>query len=476
MNHEQAQFGINKDGRPFKSPASRSFLKRWCAGNIGQDLNGFLDQVNLKQIHSYDIGNFTKRLLGNKAPRFVDKFLLESAELFKNTGTYIAKRIDYIEEGRKIAELLARGFYNYGNLLRHGNDASYYDIPAIANQELSSSDTEEVDIFIAGEEGYSSRIAKIDREGLTDDQKPERYERERIKGLRQFFRAVELAINLRTKNAGNREKELPEVSDVLLHGGISRHDASLSVHDSFLSDIYESLSSPTREPEILLFLAIFHLGLSGLKEFIIDYAKKMDADMDRLRRHIDNVRSTQTDEVISEEEHYAADTIRHVIRSIAYEPHVSLPVEIMNKLRRNCVGVSALGALLMEEIGINYLVGTLPTHSILLLIKSNGHVEWWDESGIAELTDDKIEGVSPNSPVSVRDIVSFSHGRDQTQRKIYLRVTDKNLVKAGTNRLKLYRESRYGLMAQVMSNLRYYLEESGQEEEAALASIHESVI
>jgi len=71
-----------------------------------------------------------------------------------------------------------------------------------------------------------------------------------------------------------------------------------------------------------------------------------------------------------------------------------------------------LGGALMREVGLHYLVGTLPEHSILLLVTNNGQVEWRDMLYASDneiLNDEIIKGKrADGKPLTVSDLVAFS--------------------------------------------------------------------
>lgn len=46
----------------------------------------------------------------------------------------------------------------------------------------------------------------------------------------------------------------------------------------------------------------------------------------------------------------------------------------------------------MKEVGLNYLVGTVPEHSILFLVTSDGNVEWRDMQN-SDLNEDLTDGM-----------------------------------------------------------------------------------
>lgn len=66
----------------------------------------------------------------------------------------------------------------------------------------------------------------------------------------------------------------------------------------------------------------------------------------------------------------------------------------------------------MGEAGLNYLIASIPRHSILFLITNDGQVEWRDmlmPKFDENLTNEMIVGKSKDgAPLNVADIVAFS--------------------------------------------------------------------
>lgn len=355
------------------------------------------------------------------------------AKIFQNTGIYIAQRIKYIPEGREIAEALAQEFYEYGQSLELGQrPETQPTIEELANQNLTSEETETIDRFLAGEKLLESRRRRVKYAITLDPSKKEKeeelYEKERQRTLAQFFRVAQKAFELESKSRGGElQKSKTELKP---------WQSNAPIHSAFLERIKKAIAQKIETPKRELNMAIFRRGLEKLvremkvkaenwkpavREFFKNLGldlkseekKLVDAlDIHERRAQLEAVRQTGDLIAISQKEREIADIIQMAVYGFPYKYYVSTPSEIVAYRLFNCVGASILGGALMKEAGLNYLVGTLPRHSILLLVTSDGNVEWRDmisPSSNELLTDEMIEGRNKDGkPLTVKDIVAFA--------------------------------------------------------------------
>lgn len=284
--NEQPKFEIKSsiEQKPLENPAVQSFLSEWCKINdsivlrivsrneweeIGTEnilkeepygKNLFLpedlqlwEMIGVIKVIDHD--TFTDK------PGQQDKKkeeLQHLGKLFKNTGIYIAQRLEKITDGREIAQALAEEFYEYGQSLESGKRSSAsITFEDILSHNLSSKELEEIDRFLAGERLYNLRQARIDYRGITQDvNQEEQYEKERCKTLAQFFRASKKAFELKQKTKHRKLKT--DISE------LKPWQTSVPIHNAFLKKIEQAITKKIKTPEKGLETAIFHRGMRKL--------------------------------------------------------------------------------------------------------------------------------------------------------------------------------------------------------------------
>jgi len=340
--------------------------------------------------------------------------MVNLGETFKNAGVYLAQRLGVINEGKGIAIKLAEQFFNYGESLVTGKRPDKPKIiDDISGFGLTDEEVREIDRLLAGDNLYESRIGKVgDGDSL---------ESERQKTLAQFFRVSEKAFNLRKKS---QELWLEKT------GKVKPWQNGISIHEAFIKKIEKSLTSEIEKPRAELFQSIFRRGMDLLvkylpfdklpKEIIESYLYWQNGEtilsealqLDRLSSELNSIRAYGRIKDIGRKEREITDIIQKVISKFQYQGDSSSPSKIIMNQEINCVGASILGGALMQEVGLNYLVGGVPGHSILFLVTADDQVEWRDmlnpdSNGL--LIDEEIEGQKDNGePLTVADIVAFS--------------------------------------------------------------------
>ena len=524
MDHfgEQPKFEIRPviEQKPFEHPAVQSFFFEWCKINdsiepqmLSRDdwekrsVKGVLEKrpdgkqtlfipTDLQLWEMVGVMEAVDRdTFAAKPGRQVEakEKILELAKVFKNTGTYVAQRLNGITDGREIAEALALEFYEYGQSLIEGKRVEPApDLGRIASQNLTASETDSVDRFLAGDSLYEARRKRaeqaISKEHSIND---ERYEIERQRSLRQFFRVAEKAFTLKSQSING---ELQKSSIQLKPW---QNDAP--IHNTFLARIEKGITKKIETPKRELETAIFRRGLEkltsemkvgGLEQAVDSFFKNFGLDLQseqeklvdalripELKVELEKIRQTGYLLEISEKEREIADAIQKAISKFEYEPDSNNPSEMVASRFINCVGASMLGGALLSEAGLNYLVGAVPEHSVLLLVTSSGEVEWrdmLDPSFNERLRDEMIVGRKENgTPLTTRDIFEFSKRPTPEGLRFDLRRDRcKNMLSwlEGGDRMNItVFKSEHGQQIQVLNNTGYALFDLGRSEEAVEA-------
>ncbi len=93
---------------------------------------------------------------------------------------------------------------------------------------------------------------------------------------------------------------------------------------------------------------------------------------------LEEVRATGDVRLIADKEREIADKIQLVVSSFPFLSGSQQIVDLVESGMFNCRGASVLGGALFSELGINYLVGDVPKHSILFLLARDDTIEWRD--------------------------------------------------------------------------------------------------
>ncbi len=393
---------------------------------------------------------------------------------FQNAGVYIAKRLDAIDQGKAIARALAEEFYDYGQLLMIGKRLEKPTVFESIEASNIPSETEEVDRFLAGDNLYKSRQARAEKLSISNPaKKDELYETERRKTLAQFFRIAEKAFELRRETDRSRQSDTP-------------------IHSAFLKKVERAMIKKIETPKTELIGSIFRRGMELLQKNMPfdtlpgwvksvylhwDNGEKTLREalrIDQLKTELEDIRYWGNTAEISVKEREIADKIQIAVSSFPYKLLANNPSKMVVNQYINCVGASSLGGALMKEAGLHYLVGDVPEHSILLLVTSDGQVEWRDMLNAKfneDLTDEIIAGNNKDgSPLTVSDIVEFS--RNPQPEGLMFDIKSGNY----RNKLKWVREEQrqyvtvfepeYGQQIQILNNMGSVFYELGNFKEA----------
>lgn len=480
---EQPKFIIQPiiEQRPFENPAVGSFFSYWCGANDSIEPHVITRQLWQKKaektilekkpdgthvlyipadlqlwemigvMEAVDHDTFADN--PNKRDEAKNK-ILSLGRLFQNSGIYIAKRLDAIHDGKSMARGLAEEFYDYGKALITGQKpAQIASAENIAGLDLSPAETEKVDRFLAGENLYLARQKKAQKYSLTE-------EKVRRETLGQFFRTTQKAYDLSMKANLSRspKPEYPWLNNA-------------PIHYAFLEKIKKSLKQNIELPQKELAFSIFRRGMEllwknmpfdklppDIKNLYLHWQNGEKTlhealDIDGLKMMLEKARRTGNLQNIANTERAIADIIQSAVSHYSYKTSANNPSEMIASQQLNCLGASMLGGTLMAEIGLNYLVGHVPKHSVLFLITNDGHVEWRDmlDSNFNEdLFDEKIQGENIHgSPLTVRDIVDFS--KNPSPRGLLFHIADRK-----------YREKIPGLKKGQRQFIALFAPEQGQ--------------
>ncbi len=213
---ETSRFNIKIEAKYFEQPAIQTFFAKWCEIN-DSIVPQFVDRAewskkdflrpnveggntlflpkDLQLWEMVDVIEEVDRDTYASNPDFATskkEELRNLGEMFRNTGVYIAQRVDGIDQGKSIAKNLAQDFYSYGSALSLGERPKPANLTEIAEIELTTDRVDQVDRWLAGDKLYESRRAKAEKRILEDpERRDEILEEERQKGLAQFFRIAE---------------------------------------------------------------------------------------------------------------------------------------------------------------------------------------------------------------------------------------------------------------------------------------------
>ena len=427
MEKNKFQIAENIEQNPFTDVSFVQFFEDWCKKN---------DKI-IPQIVSRDEWEKQNEVLQNKEKNQLHVFIPEDLKLwemvgimeaidhdtfkdkpekqnerkdeieklgkkFQNVAIYIAQRLDVITEGRDIAEALTLELYEYGlSLTERGKSGVEIFTDEIKEKKLSSDEMNEAEAFLIGGKLVQSRKEKSTNENDEDI---------RRKTLVQFFRVSRKAFQLESQSE-NHNLSLP-------NEGLSPWQSSSPIHSEFVRKIEASLKKEIETPKSELTNSIFDRGLELLRKNILpplanesssfDSVKKIfsfwekgevtlsqSLKIDKLKKVLDQIRKTGDITSITKKEKEIVDKIQDSVSAYKFEGAANNPAEILVSRELNCVGGSILGGALLAEVGIPYLVGDVPEHSILVVAWSDDTVEWRDMIVPRRnqiITDEMLEG------------------------------------------------------------------------------------
>ncbi|MBI2626265.1 MAG: tetratricopeptide repeat protein [Candidatus Nealsonbacteria bacterium] len=497
--------------KPFENPAVQSFFKKWC------EINDSIEPkvVDRKEYERKAAESIMEKRPDNKQALYIPKDLqlwemvgvveaidrdtfkqkperqtkkkekiLELGKTFSDAGVYIAKRLNSIGQGKKIAGALAEEFYNYGELLIRGRKTrGKAGIKDIASKNLTPKEVNIIDRWLAGDDLYESRQKKAEQAaGANPQKRNDFYEAERRKTLAQFFRVAQKAFGLKQKSG---EQLAPAARSRL-----KPWQSDATFHSAFLRKVEGAIRKQIEAPKRELEGSIFRRGMELLQrnmpfDKLPDWVKndylhwqggektlREALQIDRLKAELKTVQQSGYVAQISAKEREIADKIQISVSNFQRKSSANNPSEMAANQYINCVGASMLGGALMQEAGLNYLVGNVPRHSILFLVTSDGRVEFRDMLNFQlneDLADEMIAGKKKDgSPLKVADVMAFS--KKPTSEGLMFDINRKKYGEAwfrkGERQYVAVFEPEYGQQIQVLNNTGNVLDNLGRKEEA----------
>jgi tetratricopeptide (TPR) repeat protein len=448
---EESGFSLQPtiEQHPFQDVSLQSFFAEWCRINDSitpqyidrqqweeKRMKGILeDQTKGKKIlflpqdlHLWEMGEVIESIDADTYLKKPEQQQLHKEELIKlgktfcDMGIYISKRIDSIKKGRSLAEKLAEEFFGYGESIKAGKKSEkQVPIEEMGKLPLSEAETDAIDHLITGDKLYASRFAK--HKSLDSDQNI--IEDQRRETLAQLFRVAQKTLNL--QNDPQHGEKSPKFKER------QPWESTTPFHTTVLHKTEAHINALIEEPKQKLKLAIFRRGLEKLAsemkftnwkiavnnlfiELNIDLSleeKKIKTALGipQLKKNLEDMHRTGNIEKLSKREIEIASLIQKAISTFPRKDSANNPSQMVVDSYINCVGASMLGGQLLSEVGLHYLVGDLPGHSILFLITSDNKVIWMDMLNPhlnQELTNEMIEGKKDNgAPLETLDIVRF---------------------------------------------------------------------
>ena len=535
---EQPKFEIRPaiEQKPFENPAVQSFFAEWC--KINDSITP--QMTNRQNWEQRDAKGLLEKKLDGKQTLFLPEDLqlwemvgvmeavdhdtyatkperqnrkkeelMALGKVFKNSGIYIAQRLDSINQGKGIARALAEEFYDYGQSLVNGKKAEINaNLKEIVSHNLTPEEVEAVDQFLAGEKLYQSRRKRAETKVTDTVKTADAYESERRVTLAQFFKTSQEAFELKQKT--KHEVLRTDTKN------LKPWQNDTPIYNAFLAKVEHSIIKAVETPKRELEAAIFRRGLENLVTQMrergwkhgvnslfeklginLRFEQKKIADLlniAQLKAELESIRQSEDTNKISLKEQEIANKIQSAVGSFPQYDIANNPAEIVRDQYINCVGASFLGGALMKEAGLNYLFGDIPEHSITVLVTANDRIYWYDMlrgktfnrsvewvndtlSGAfnEELSDEMIAGKKKDgSPLSISDIIAFSHN-PKPEGLMFDIKSDKYRkellpwVRKGQRQYLTLFEAEYGQQIQLLNNTGMALFDLGHYDEAVEA-------
>lgn len=134
--------------------------------------------------------------------------------------------------------------------------------------------------------------------------------------------------------------------------------------------------------------------------------------IDEMKAELEAVRKSGDRVAVANKEREIIDKIQQAISAYPRRAKASNPSEMVAFQHLNCVGASVLGSAFLSELGITHLVGSVPGHSVLVVITRDGRLEWRDmimTTNDEELSDEMIKGAARDGkPLTTQEIIAYA--------------------------------------------------------------------
>lgn len=388
---------------PFKEKANQHLINDWTNNNL---------EPQLSWKKGTTMGELAPLVRSLDPESRIDQF----GRLCRNAAIYLASRIDYIDEGKVIAQDLIREFYILGTTIVDGNrPKNTPHISELASHTINAEETEQVDKFLAGEKLYQSRRNRAENEGE---------EETRLHTLNQYFRVLRRAAEKHPKSGNECYKisEIPSPSAIEVPGKNAselqhnvnqmyshwtnylhlfwekdeRDETQLAnlfpliypdrpwfktqaLSAKFLDSQKERISETFKSPWLNLIEAIHKKGRGNLENNLgTFYSEEEEVIFKGLEEELAEMRTNSSPEKIALKEREIITQIQTIVSRIPYSSDAYSPNTILNKQKTNCAGASLMGGTLLRRFNIPYLYAVIPEHAALLPITADNNVHWVD--------------------------------------------------------------------------------------------------
>ncbi len=281
--------------------------------------------------------------------------LVMLGQTFQNAGVYIAQRLDFVNEGRGIAENLAVQFYDYGHRLVSGvKVARPLAATELAQKQLNAAELERVDRWLAGDKFYSEKRKQLDDVLVSHmDKRDELFEHARRDALARYFRVAQKAFERQEKSD---KGELVSVNTTKLEPW----ESATPIHTEFINKTIGNIQTAIEVPKREFVGSFFRRGMEQLqreigfdklpdeiKNDILNWENgestlREALDIDGWKKELDEIRERGDKDEIAAAEKDAALTVQEVVSNYP-RGDVDNPTQILKKQTINCVGASMLG-------------------------------------------------------------------------------------------------------------------------------------
>ena len=326
---------------------------------------------------------------------------------------YIVSQMDEADPGWAIAKSLADDIRRHGSSLTENQNPDNTQTTA---DQLTPEEKLAASRWLLGENLHESRMSRVNKvaENAPSLSVEELREDQMQKTIKQFFRTADRAFRLqkrdeidskepvglswdsttnhnwlmqktikqffRTADRAFRLQKRDEI-DSKEPAGLSWD--STTIHDWLIEGINHELKTISGAPEAEVWKAIHRKGLQLLldempaPEMGNEHKKLKDyVRLDLMKEGLKELRETGDTEAIAQEEKRIADVIQSAIAKYSYGDSIYEPASIVKSVTMNCVGASMTGYALMQEVGLKCVAVSVPEHSMMGLVTSNGEVQW----------------------------------------------------------------------------------------------------
>ena len=284
--------------------------------------------------------------------------------MFAQAGLYLQQYSPDIpvENGRAIAENIAREFYQYGKSLQ-SKSPNQDALPQSTDIHLSEEEKQKVDEWLLGKHVYQKRMSRLWLNPWSDALEATRKEL-----IATYFGVL----------ASERKQD-----DIARQGlvGKFQHKAA--------EQIQRAIETPERNLHTSLFARgkeniLTQMREAGWKKRVNNLFKQYDIDFSleqkrlydllqipTLRAELDAVRATGDVVKISEKELQVVKKIHRAINGFKCNEKLDTPVDVIKIQEINCLWASLLASTFLEEVGIKHVSVDLVKHATLIIVTSD---------------------------------------------------------------------------------------------------------